>query len=197
MRLTTICSLLLAPLALWASPSLIPPVGVYRSAAQFRQQRPQPAGRDVRPSDKRDGYVVKQDNGRGKRKVVVPADSVWGYVDGNGRMYRVFAGQTYEIQRADTLTLYSALPLAPGGTGEVLGSTGRRYGVPQYFFSQGIDGVIFPLEIKNLRLAYAETNPEFVLAAEKLGFFKSLTDYDRDSDTYRVERLYRNPRAAN
>jgi hypothetical protein len=174
-----------------AAPLLTPaPTGVYRSAAQYRRGQPAPAGADVRASDKRHGLIVTQRQGSQQfGKTVIPYDSVWGYVNDKGVGYRLFRGEEYRIEAADTLTIYSNnAPNRNAGSG---GPAVRTYTATGYYFSRGLNGLIFPLTEKNLRLAYEASNPAFVAAIKDLGTLKSLSDFDKQTGTYRVLRLYR------
>jgi|GEM_PF-1657111 len=174
-----------------AAPLLTPPpTGVYRSAAQYRRSQPAPAGAEVRVSERRHGLVVTQRQGSqsfGKR--VVPYDSVWGYVNDRGIGYRLFQGEEYRIEAADTLTIYSNnAPNRNAGSG---GPAVRTYTANGYYFSRGLNGLIFPLSEKNLRLAYEASNPAFVAAIKDVGTLQSLSDFDKKTGTYRVVKLYR------
>ncbi|MDO7875838.1 hypothetical protein Q5H93_13935 [Hymenobacter sp. ASUV-10] len=167
-----------------------PPTGVYRSAAQYRRSQPAPAGAEVRASDKRQGLIVMQRQGsQAFGKTVVPYDSVWGYVNEKGVGYRLFQGEEYRIEAADTLTIYSNnAPNRNAGSG---GPAMRTYTATGYYFSRGLSGLIFPLTEKNLRLAYEAGNPAFVAAVKDLGTLQALSDFDKKTGTYRVVRLYR------
>jgi hypothetical protein len=169
---------------------LKPPTGVYRSAAQYHRSQPAPAGDEIRLSDKRQGVIVTQEQGgRQHSKVIVPLDSVWGYVNGKGVGYRLFRGEEYKIETVDTLAIYSSA--APNRNAGSNAPAVRTYMADQYFFSRGLNGLIFPLSEKYLRLAYAASNPAFVAAVQKLGVIKSLSDYDKKTGTFRVTQLYR------
>jgi hypothetical protein len=174
-----------------AAPLLTPPpTGVYRTAAQYHRGQPQPAGAEVRASDKRRGLVVMQRQGsQSFGKQVVPYDSVWGYVNDKGVGYRLFRGEEYRIEAADTLTIYSNnAPNRNAGSG---GPAVHAYTANGYYFSRGLNGLIFPLTEKNLRLAYEASNPGFVAAVKDLGTLASLSDFDKKAGTYRVVKLYR------
>ncbi|WP_345238506.1 hypothetical protein [Hymenobacter saemangeumensis] len=182
MRLGVISVLSLFLLILTATVPPVVPTGVYRTAAQYRRQQPAPACSDVRLSDKRGSLVVTQQRGPARLKTLVPLDSVWGYVNGNGRSYRLYRGEEFQIQQADTLSIYSFQHLSHGPYQPSTGS---------YFFSRGLNGMIFPLTQKNLRLAYEASNPAFVEAIKDLGFTQSLSDYDVAAGSFRVVKLYR------
>jgi len=164
-------------------PSSDPPVGIYRSAAQYHRRQPQPAATDVRRSDKKGSIVAIQQRGPGKLKIMVPLDSVWGYVSKKGSSFRLYQGAEYQIQQVDTITIYS-------------NETMRQYmsaivADKAYFFSRGLAGKLYPLNEKNLRLAYEASNPAFVASMKTLSFSQSLTDYDAAAGSYRVVQLYR------
>lgn len=173
--------------------------GAYRSAAAYRHRQPQPAGSDAFYPDKRGQLVVVVPQGSRHIKLRVAPDSVWGYVSGKGRTTRFYRGEEYQLEHADTLCVYSSTTTLVGGTrgGAVLatptnfnGQTLNTY-TPRYFFSLGLNGLIFPLTPHYLREMYAASNPVFAAAVSKLRVDQSLVDFDRKTGLFRVTTLYR------
>ena len=184
---------LLALLALAAIPAAAQPAphqpGAYRSAAAYRRHQPQPAGSNAFFPDKRGQVVVVVPRGPSNQKVRIAPDSVWGVVSDKGRTMRIFRGEEFRLEHADTLCLYTS-------SGNVSTTGPARYGgrglaATKYFFSVGLTGLIFPLTTRLLREQYAASNPAFVAALDKLKFNASLSDYDRQAGLYLVTRLYR------
>ena len=179
----------LALLALVAGPAVAQTAphqpGAYRSASAYRRHRPQPAGTNAFFPDKRGQVVVVVPNGPSNTKVRLAPDSVWGVVSDKGRTTRIFRGEEFRLEHADTLCLYT-------GAGSV-GTTGPARGLAttKYFFSVGLTGLIFPLTTRYLSEQYAASNPGFVAALGKLKFNTSLSDYDRKTGLYVMTKLYR------
>ena len=173
----------------------IPP-GAYRTAAAYHRRQPQPAGVDAFFPDKRGQLVVVVPNGPQKDKLRLAPDSLWGFATGKGKAFRFFRGQEYQLDFADTLCVYhtNTLDLPNGQRGYVGASThmtGQALATPQYYFSRGLTGLLFPLTARFLREAYGTSNPVFVAEVAKLSFNESLSDFDRKTGLYRVTALYR------
>ena len=176
-------SLLAGPAA--AQVFTIPP-GAYRTGAAYHRKQPQPAGLDAFYPDKRGQLVVVVPRGPKTTKLRVAPDSVWGYVSGKGRTSRLFRNEEYRLEHADTLCVYTQSAIAVNGA--LGGANGAN---TRYFFSRGLNGLVFPLTTRYLREAYEASNPEFVAAAGKLRIDQSLVDFDRKTGLFRVTTLYR------
>ncbi|MBO2009366.1 hypothetical protein [Hymenobacter negativus] len=176
-------SLLAAPAA--AQIYTIPP-GAYRTAAAYHRRQPQPAGSDATYPDKRGNVVVVVPRGAKSVKLRIPPDSVWGYVSDKGRTSRIYRGQDYRVEYADTLSIYSqsfnAVNSPTGGASST---------APQYYFSRGLTGLLFPLTPRYLREAYQASNPAFAEAVGKLRIDRSLGDFDKKTGLFRVTTIYR------
>ena len=163
--------------------------GAYRSAAAYRRHQPQPAGTNAFFPDKRGQVVVLVPSGPATTKVRLAPDSVWGVVSDKGRTTRIFRGEEFRLEHADTLCLYTS-----AGTVGAIGPArygGRTLATARYFFSVGLTGLVFPLTLAYLREQYAASNPAFVAGLGKLKFNASLSDYDRKAGLYLVTKLYR------
>ena len=161
------------------------PAGAYRTAAAYRHRQPQPAGADAFYPDKRGQVVVVVPRGPETVKLRVSSDSAWGYVSARGQSFRLYRGEEYRLDQADTLCVYSTSFMVVNGL-RVGAAAGRRY-----FFSRGLTGLIFPLTSFYLREAYGASNPAFAAALKQLPASRSLTDYDRKTGLYRVTSVYR------
>ncbi|GAA3963465.1 hypothetical protein [Hymenobacter antarcticus] len=184
---------LLALLALVAGPAVAQvsthQPGAYRSAAAYRRHQPQPAGSNAFFPDKRGQVVVVVPRGPSSQKVRIAPDSVWGVVSDKGRTTRIFRGDEFRLEHADTLCLYtSARNVGTSGSARY---GGRGLAATQYFFSVGLTGLIFPLTTAYLREQYAASNPGFAAALDKLKFYDGLSDYDSKAGLYLVTKLYR------
>lgn len=174
----------------------IPP-GAYRTAADYHRRRPRPAGLDASYPDKRGQLAVTVPNGPRTRKLRVDPDSLWGYVTGKGRTRRLYRGAEYQLESADTLTIYSSNDVQAGSdrTGPSLATPGANalgpFTAPRFYFSVGLTGLIFPLTPRYLREMYAASNPAFVQAVADLSFGQSLADFNAKTGRYRVADLYR------
>ena len=176
-------SLLAGPAA--AQVFTIPP-GAYRTGAAYHRKQPQPAGLDAFYPDKRGQLVVVVPRGSKTAKLRVAPDSVWGYASGKGRTSRLFRNEEYRLEHTDTLCIYSQ------NSTTVNGALGGANGAStRYFFSRGLNGLVFPLTTRYLREAYEAGNPGFIAALGKLRLDQSLVDFDRKTGFFRVTTLYR------
>ena len=175
--------MLAAPAA--AQTFTIPP-GAYRTGAAYHRKQPQPAGLDAFYPDKHGQLVVVVPRGTKTAKLRVAPDSVWGFVSGKGHTSRLFRKEEYRLEQADTLCVYSQNSNAVNGA--LGGTTGAG---TRYFFSRGLNGLVFPLTTRYLREAYEASNPAFIAAIGKLNIGQSLVDFDRKTGLFRVTTLYR------
>ncbi|MBF9143309.1 hypothetical protein [Hymenobacter properus] len=189
-------SALLAGPAMAQVPSVSRAPGAYRTAAAYHRRQPQPAGSDAFYPDKRGMVVVEVPQGARTTKLRFAPDSVWGFVNGKGRTTRLFRGNEYRLEYADTLCVYSTSNITAGNdrNGNNLLVPGANsmgaYTNARYFFSRGLTGLIFPLTVSYLRQAYAASNPAFVASLGKLRVDQSLVDFDRNTGLFRVTTLY-------
>ena len=162
------------------------PTGIYATAAAFRQQRPSLAGTQAgRAFFQRKAFVVNPAVGRARTKV--PFDNLWGYAAADGRAYRVFRNQEFQVEQADTLTIYSQLI-----------STGPTAATPQqyerhFYFSVGLAGPVQALTTRRLKQTFAH-NPAFLDLLKRRPWLESIVATDRRPDgleTYRLVTLYR------
>ena len=180
----------LALIGLLAMPAVaqiytIPP-GAYRTAAAYHRHQPQPAGSDAFYPDKRGQVVVVVPRGPKSVKLRVAPDSVWGYVSDKGRTARLYRGEEYRLEHADTLCVYTR---AVNPVNAPMGGTNNM--APLYFFSRGLTGLIFPLMPRYLREAYEASNPAFAAAVGQLRVDQSLADLDKKTGLFRVTKIYR------
>ena len=137
----------------------IPP-GAYRTAAAYHRRQPQPAGTDAYYPDKRGQLVVEVPRGSRIQKLRVAPDSVWGYVSGKGRTCRLYRGEEYRLEFADTLCVYSSsTTLLDDGQARRCQPLSRP---PALFFQPWPHGPGFPAHATLPARAYAASNPAFV-----------------------------------
>ena len=180
-------ALLAGPAAAQGSP--VPP-GAYRTAAAYRRRLPQPGGTHAYYPDKH-GQVVVVARGPATAKLRVAPDSLWGYASGQGRTMRLYRGEEYQLDFADTLCVYSSRTVRLDGE-----RVGPAPDGPRYFFSRGLTGLIFPLTVHYLRAQYAAGSPAFAAALGRLRFGQGLADVDHRTGLFRVTALYREAAAA-
>jgi hypothetical protein len=180
----------LALFGLFATPAVaqiyaIPP-GAYHTAAAYHRHQPEVPGVDATYPDKRGQVVVVVPRGTQTAKLRIAPDSVWGYVTNKGRTFRLYRGDGYRVEHADTLSIYSQSSLSinktTGGTNNTSASL---------YFSRGLTGLLFPLTPRYLREAYQASNPAFAEAVGKLNVSQSLGDFDKKTGLYRVTTIYR------
>ncbi|MDO7849554.1 hypothetical protein Q5H92_24540 [Hymenobacter sp. M29] len=180
-----------------AAQVVVQPPGAYRTAAAYHRRQPQPAGTDAFFPDKRGMVVVEVPQGARTTKLRIAPDSVWGFVNGKGRTTRLFRGNEYRLEYADTLCIYSSSNIMAGndrnGTNLLVpgASAMGSFTSPRYFFSRGLTGLIFPLTMPYLREAYSVSNPAFVTSLADLRVDQSLVDFDRKTGLFRITTLYR------
>lgn len=162
------------------------PTGIYTTAAAFRQRQPSLPGTQAgRAFFQRKAFVVSRVGGRPRTKV--PFDNLWGYAGADGRAYRVFQRREYQVEQADTLTIYSQLL-----TTTATPSAPQQF-QQQYYFSAGPDGPVQVLSMRRLKRTFA-TNRAFLSLLKQRPWLESLVATDRQpgtSPTYRLVRLYR------
>lgn len=192
---------LLVLLALIAGPAIaqiqtIPPGG-YRTGAAYHRHQPQPAGTDASFPDKRGLAVITVPHGTSSVKMRFDPDSLWGYVTAKGQSFRLYRRQEYRLDFADTLCIYSSnISINEGArVGDVMPTAnhtpGQYLAMPNYYFSRGLTGFIFPLTVHYLREMYAASNPAFVTLLAKLQFNESLVDANKKNGLFRVTNIYR------
>lgn len=184
-----------------ATPTVAQPgaarAGVYRTVADYRHRHFAPAGDDVRYSAKRNRFSVNTRRGSDNIKITVPRDSVWGYVDEQGRFYRTQGPDDFRVEQADTITVYSRMATLStkdesgqmttfgAGAGSNV-STAKRY-----YFSRGVNGRIYPLNDKYLRESFAAGSPAFVAALARRPNRQELSGFDRKRNAFYVAELFR------
>lgn len=132
------------------------PVGLYRTAADFRVHHPTPVGtRAGRVLPARAAYVETSFDAR--RRVAL--DSLWGYAGVDGAAYRVYRHQAYQLEQVDTLTIYS-----------VLTSADKR-SFRSYYFSSGLNGPVQHLTRRQLQQTFAG-NPAFLVLLRQLPWYQ-------------------------
>ncbi len=164
MRLLLILYSALLSLALAGCQTSYPtyPTGIYRTAAELRQQQPSLPGTQARTNFFHSKLLVTNPDGAGSagvQRLKVPADSAWGYANG-GRAYRVcrqgrYRGE-FRVEQRDTLTVYSR----PEGK------------TVAYYVSVGLHGPLVPLYQRALRRAFAD-NSTFLASLARLRWYES------------------------
>ena len=177
---------LLLALPLAGPPDNPAPAGAYRTAADYRRHRLAPGGTDVNFPNKRGQLVVVDKRGHQTRRTALNPDSLWGFRDDKARTYRLFMGRAFRLEQYDSLCVYSSQEVPLNGQ---LTNSARHY-----FFSRGLQGLVFPLTLKNIVKAYEAGSPAFVAAARRLAADQDLSDYNADSQTFRLIDLYRKNR---
>jgi hypothetical protein len=172
---------LLLGLAACQSSRPMSPTGIYTSSSAFRQQKPSLAGPQAgKVFFARKLYVVNAP-GSSARRTKISLDSVWGYAGSNHLPYRIYQRRAYEVEQADTLSIYSQI-ISNGRTQQRI-----------YFFSQGLNGPVQRLSKKHLKRAYVD-NPQFLGLLASLKWYQSLESYESPPAgprSFRLVGLYR------
>ena len=178
LKITALLALLLA-----GPPDAPAPAGAYRTAADYRRSHLAPGGTDVTFPNKRGLLVVVDKRGHQTRRTALNPDSLWGFRDDKARTYRLFMGRAFRLEQYDSLCVYSSQEVAIDG--QLLNSARH------YFFSRGLQGLVFPLTPKNIAQAYEAGSPAFVAATRRLEIGQALTDFNARNESFRVVDLYR------
>lgn len=114
----------------------------------------------------------------GKKKY--STSKVWGYRTKDGNSYRVYKTDVYTIKHAGDLTIYTKTI-----------QNGLCAPIESYYFSKGLDGKIYDLELGPIRKAFEETNPKFVALVKKnIHSWDLYKKYDYKTHTYAIVDLY-------
>ena len=152
------------------------PTGLYRTAADFRRQKPSlPGTKAGRTSFGRKAFVVKA-TGDNTQRTKLPLDSLWGYV-AEGQAYRILRRGACKVEQNDTLMIYS----------QHAGKSTHHY------FSAGLMGPVTFLTKKNLRQAFAG-NIAFISLLNQLKWHDSVLAAQQlpgSYKNYRIVTLYR------
>jgi hypothetical protein len=125
-------------------------------------------------------FVTVFENGKKRH---VEKSAVFGFHDCESKDYRFFKNHEYAIIRySGTLHLYSREMLQPKGKTVVAETF--------YFFSNGIDGVILPLTINDLRFAFPDNWRFHELIEKQFPDEKSLMHYDTARQEYELITTY-------
>lgn len=157
------------------------PTGIYKTAAAFRRQQPSLAGLNAGKVFLARKVYVLNAPGSSERRTKVSLDSVWGYAGANHAAYRLYKHAAYEVEQADTLSIYSRLVSN--------GKTQQRI----YFFSQGLTGPVQRLSKKYLKQTYAD-NPRFLDQLASMKWYHSLAFHESPPAgprSFRLATLYR------
>ena len=173
----------LLAVSLAGPPDTPAPAGAYRTAADYRRQHLVPGGTDVTFPNKRGQLVVVDKRGHQTRRTALNPDSLWGFRDDKARTYRLFMGRALRLEQYDSLCVYSSQEVAVNGQ---LMTSARHY-----FFSRGLQGLVFPLTPKKIAEAYEAGSPAFVAATRRLDIGQTLTDYNAGTEAFLVIDLYR------
>lgn len=117
---------------------------------------------------------------RGKNKITLLKDSVYGYLDKEGSTFRIYRHISYRILNPRAgLQLYSRSALS-----------GYKGGINQlYFFSRSVNGTIYPLNTAYLKEVFSDNK----IFCELLDlYFKNEEDlitYDSVSHHYKLEQI--------
>jgi hypothetical protein len=190
MRYLLVAASLALSLSACQSSRLVYPTGIYKSAASFRQQRPNTPGTQAgRVLFQRKLFVETAAAG-GHDRTKVALDSAWGYAAANGAAYRVYRRQAFRVEQVDSLVLYSHQDYLPDPA--YVATATPLHHTTRYYFSNGLTGPVQLLTRKRLKRTFA-TNLAFVRLLDQR-LFHSLTAREQqgsDPNTYRVVALYR------
>ena len=120
------------------------PTGIYRTAADFRQQRPALAGAKAGRVFLARKVFVTNAPGSVERRTKVSQDSTWGYAGADHQAYRLTRHGAYRVEQTDTLMVYSRQE-----------GSGRQRRIA-YYFSAGLSSPVHPLSNRWLKRTYPD-----------------------------------------
>ena len=107
---------------------------------------------------------------------------IYGYKDCQGKDYRFFDGQNYQVNEIGKVVIYQQGVSKPA-IGEDPGA------VAKFFFSKGLDEDIIPLTLMNLKEAFPENHPFHDALDAYFSGNTPVSSYDEFHKTYKVNRI--------
>ncbi|MCB9352352.1 MAG: hypothetical protein H6573_33400 [Lewinellaceae bacterium] len=108
--------------------------------------------------------------------------NIYGYKDCQGKDYRFFDGQNYQVNEIGKVVIYQQGVSKPA-IGEDPGA------VAKFFFSKGLDEDIIPLTLMNLKEAFPENHPFHDALDAYFSGNTPVSSYDEFHKTYKVNRI--------
>jgi len=122
--------------------------------------------------------ILVKENGK---KITVPKNQFYGYVDCNNKVYRFIGNTAYEIIDTAGFYMYKRT-FVSNGKGCVR--------VTQYFFSKTSNDALVTLTKQNMESAFAsDTQFRYALESE-FNSDKDLTSYDNYLKSFKIKHLY-------
>ncbi|MCB0595292.1 MAG: hypothetical protein H6557_31800 [Lewinellaceae bacterium] len=116
------------------------------------------------------------------QKAKYKKSDIFGYRDCEGKDYRFFDGQNYQVNEVGALLIYqqgkSRAPI-----GEDVGA------VAKFFFSKGPDEEVLPLTLMSLKEAFPENHPFHDALDAYFSGNTPVSTYDNFHKTYKVNRI--------
>jgi hypothetical protein len=157
------------------------PTGIYRTAADFKQQRPALAGTNAGQVFLARKVFVTNASGSADRRTKVLRDSTWGYAGADHQAYRLTEHGAYRVEQSDTLMMYSRQE-----------GSGRQQRIA-YYFSAGPSSPVHPLNNKWLKRTYPN-NAAFLQSLNHAKWYQSLATHVQQPPalkSFRLVSLYR------
>lgn len=131
----------------------------------------------IKRADWSDKIIVYYSNGN---KKTFSSDSLWGFRDNDGNIFRSFKGELYNLRQQDSLCIYSM----DHNTGKV--------NYTNYYFSKSLDSNIFSLDKTDIKEQL--NNSSCILEKikkEKELFEVDYSAYDKANKTYKIVEFYK------
>ncbi|MBS1646921.1 MAG: hypothetical protein JST67_06235 [Bacteroidetes bacterium] len=129
----------------------------------------------VRPTFFGRSIKVKLKN---KTKITFKADTIWGYQNEEGRIYRQWWGGFMKVCQCDSLCIYMDTPKKKSTIHDA------------YYLSKGVDGAIFPLSWRYLKKEF-EDNDCFLQGMKKKTKWNCYyLEFDKKNNSYKIIEIF-------
>jgi len=121
--------------------------------------------------------VYKDTNNLNK---TIPQENVWGSMENNGVVHRLYKGKFYLLKGSAELPIYTINHAEDAKTQHT-----------HFYFSKGLNGDIYSLDWQNINLAFSNDREFLNLVKNGFKWHEDYSSYDRLSDTYKIVALYK------
>lgn len=113
------------------------------------------------------------------QKKTVPQTSVWGILEKNGSVKRLYKGEYYKVNQASLIQIYS----------QQHKEENRAYHT-HFYFSKGLNNELYSLDWKNLKNQFSQDKKFLSLIKAEFKWYKNYSAYDRFCKTYKIVEIY-------
>lgn len=113
---------------------------------------------------------------RNGSKISVPYDSVWGYQEKNGNIFRIYAKEIYKIEKTGKLIIYNR---------DIGGNDSDMH----YYFSFDLDSKMYSVDFETI-IRLFEYNKCLLRKFEELKWYEAVDEWDDDAKVLKFETWY-------